>query len=466
MNFRFQNLGAIDNAKVQLAPLTIICGRNNTGKTYLTYAIHVLLSQWRRLIDWKISSEEMIALRKEGSISIDMNKRFVSDWDKIREKASKKWKESLFQALAAPKDRFQSTELSFEFVLDGRWETRSFKKDFRSQEGKPLFSVEKPKDSSVIELVALKGESTMDFPIYALEDFVTQALLEAVLDPFIPSVFTVSTERTGVIAFKEELNLTKNNIVTLLTKMEAGKETQLHPGKLFEAVYRQGYPLPVEDNIQFVNKFGSLENQVGPLFGQHPILGADFEKIAGGLYGTDKDGVTRFVPNGMTTKLQLSEASSAARSLIVFWYWLKTQASSGAMLLIDEPELNLHPENQRAFARLLAKLVNLGVKVLITTHSDTIVREFNTLIMLARPDVQAVRDKFTYSQDEHLKPDDVRLYVANGRGKTKKGHTKKSVQTTLECFEPDPKLGLAADIFDETIIEMGKVQDALRYGVI
>ena len=50
--------------------------------------------------------------------------------------------------------------------------------------------------------------------------------------------------------------------------------------------------------------------------------------------------------------------------------------------MADEPELNLHPANQRRIARLFARLVNLGVKVFITTHSDYIVKELNTLIML------------------------------------------------------------------------------------
>ena len=44
--------------------------------------------------------------------------------------------------------------------------------------------------------------------------------------------------------------------------------------------------------------------------------------------------------------------------------------------------MNLHPENQRKLARLLAMLVNAGIKVLITTHSDYIIREFNMLMML------------------------------------------------------------------------------------
>lgn len=50
--------------------------------------------------------------------------------------------------------------------------------------------------------------------------------------------------------------------------------------------------------------------------------------------------------------------------------------------MIDEPELNLHPSNQRVIARFLAKLVNSGIRVIVSTHSDYFVKEINSLIML------------------------------------------------------------------------------------
>ena len=53
------------------------------------------------------------------------------------------------------------------------------------------------------------------------------------------------------------------------------------------------------------------------------------------------------------------------------------------MIFIDEPELNLHPVNQRKIARILAKVANSGIKIIISTHSDYIVKEFNNLIMLS-----------------------------------------------------------------------------------
>ncbi len=467
MKFNFKNLGAIDGAQVELAPLTIICGRNNTGKTYVTYAIYALLSHWRQLLNWQVEASDMDALVREGAVTIDLQSKIVSRWAEIQQTTGERWQAFLPQALAAPAERFKKTDLSFQLDLDDTWVSREFKAEYRSEQGKVLFSAEKAGGETSIEVVAVKDGNNRDFPRFALDNFVGETLLDAVFQPYFPTVFMVSTERTGAVAFKEELNLTKNKLVSFLSKMETGKEA-IHPGKLFEAVYKRGYPLPVENNVQFVNRFASLEGVTGPLMIQYPKLANDFERIAGGKYETNKDGVTHFVPKGSTTKLQLSEASSAVRSLVVLWYWLKTQAASGEMLLVDEPELNLHPENQRAVARFLVKLVNLGVKVLITTHSDTLLRELNTLIMLTQnsPHMEATRHKYGYDSDDTLDPEKVRLYIANGHKKDVSGKKKRNSISTLECIYADKRLGLAAEIFDETIIEMAAIQDALRYGAI
>lgn len=468
MLFNFKNLGAIDEATVELAPLTVICGRNNTGKTYITYAIHALLSSWYELMSWKVSKEDMEKLKAVGAVTVDMSEQFSSHWGEIKAQVGENWMKYLPEAFAAPSVRFNNTKLSFDFELNEIWVKNEFKKEYRSNKGKVLFSSEKTKNSSIVEFVALRDEDSNDFPIFIMEDFVSQTLLEAVLSPYIPNVFMVSTERTGAVAFKDELNLTKNKIVQVLTKMESGKEKNLHPGKLLEAVYKRGYALPVENNVEFANRFNSMEGRTSAFIEANPELALDFQNIAGGRYETDKDGVTRFEPQGMKIKLALSEASSAARSLVLFWYWLKSQSTVGDMLLIDEPELNLHPDNQRAFARLLAKLVNLGIRVLITTHSDTIIREFNTLIMLSyeRQHTPEVRDRFGYGVSEKLLPEDIRLYVASGKTRTPSGRAKKNSISTLELIVPDTNLGLSAEIFDATIIEMGEMQDALRYGAI
>jgi predicted ATPase len=47
MKIKIKSLGALQQAEFELAMLTIICGGNNTDKTYATYAMFGFLTFWR-----------------------------------------------------------------------------------------------------------------------------------------------------------------------------------------------------------------------------------------------------------------------------------------------------------------------------------------------------------------------------------------------------------------------------------
>ncbi len=108
-----------------------------------------------------------------------------------------------------------------------------------------------------------------------------------------------------------------------------------------------------------------------------------FTEICGGLYILDKDsGGISFLPDGSKGHINLEATSSTVKSLILLKIFIFHTAKEGDMLIIDEPELNLHPSNQIKLAQLFAMLANIGIKIFCTTHSDYIVREFNNLIRI------------------------------------------------------------------------------------
>ena len=65
-------------------------------------------------------------------------------------------------------------------------------------------------------------------------------------------------------------------------------------------------------------------------------------------------------------------------------------------------------------ARLLARMVRAGLKVLVTTHSDYLVKEINNLIMLSHSfDKKAeVMGKLKYAEDDCIAPEQIRSYIA------------------------------------------------------
>ena len=128
---------------------------------------------------------------------------------------------------------------------------------------------------------------------------------------------------------------------------------------------------------------------------------------------------------------------------------LRHVAEKNQLLIIDEPESHLDTANQIRLARLLARAVHAGLKVLITTHSDYIVKEINNLLMLSKDfkDKPKVLKKHKYSAHDYLNPDSVRAYVAENNSLTR---------CTIDRF------GIDMPVFDTTIDAINRVSSELE----
>ena len=111
--------------------------------------------------------------------------------------------------------------------------------------------------------------------------------------------------------------------------------------------------------------------------------------------------------------IPLHRASSSARALMDFDFYLRHDAHKGQLLIVDEPESHLDVDNQVALARLIARITANGVRVLVTTHSDYFLKEINNLIMAAglAPSNQ-IRSELGYGGKAGVRPSRVRAYLA------------------------------------------------------
>ena len=225
---------------------------------------------------------------------------------------------------------------------------------------------------------------------------------------------------------------------------------------------------PVKINVDFIRRLEDIAKGESFLVKDHPQILNDFADIIGGDYVAESNDTIYFKPAGrLQPKLTMDESSSAVRSLLDIGFYLRHEAKPGQLLMVDEPELNLHPENQRRIARLFARLVNVGIKVFVTTHSDYIIKELNTLIMLNHdaPHLKRITKEYRYRDAELIKSDQVRVYMAqSGLIPLEKGQKRRSRGHTLSPANIDPRLGIEAPSFDETIDEMNAIQEEIVWG--
>ena len=101
-----------------------------------------------------------------------------------------------------------------------------------------------------------------------------------------------------------------------------------------------------------------------------------------------------------------------------YFYFAFGGRSQNTLLIIDEPESHIDPINQIKFARALVRWVKTGVKILISTHSDYIVKEINNLIMLSRSfdNKKQLLEDLNYSKEDEIQPAAIKAYYANEGG--------------------------------------------------
>jgi hypothetical protein len=224
--------------------------------------------------------------------------------------------------------------------------------------------------------------------------------------------YILTAERAAIQLFSRELSRRRTELVDDLLRLKDAARRQPDTGGdvVGEALEQRArrYPLAILHSVLLANdliahtesapEFVSLADQLDG-------------KILGGVVRVQEDGDVVFQPISSNASLNLHLSSSSVKSLAGLSFYLRYRAKKEQLLIIDEPELNLHPDNQRRVARVLARLARAGVKVLISTHSDYVIREINNLIMLSADRDGSLRQRHGYEEEETLSPAQVGAYL-------------------------------------------------------
>ena len=111
LTVKLKNIGILKQAKFSLGDLTVICGENNTGKTYAACALYGFLHSWHQFIRFPISDAQIQRALTE-QIKIELSEAT----DDMLTEACRKYTEQLYKIFAAPEGPFQNSE--FHLVTD------------------------------------------------------------------------------------------------------------------------------------------------------------------------------------------------------------------------------------------------------------------------------------------------------------------------------------------------------------
>lgn len=401
--FHIRHLGPIESANIEPKPLTLFCGPNSAGKTWAMYALYGFFKLPVPSLSILPGLDEVAeAIARTGTHTWDLRAWLNQYGKQILDFIHQGTAERLPEVFNAPPSIFSASRLDWQIEPAELLQNAIARElEYRMGAARQVhtgFHIHKPAGESNIQI-----HFADKFPNLKL--FLSGAILTHLLGGLeAGQAFLMPAERNGLHLFFRELRERRGAVVQSVLAAENRSDNNL-----------SCYAEPIADYIDRLNLLRMRHRAKG----RFHHLAERVRKLADCRYQIDDDGNIGFVhgyaamESGDEYPLDLHLASSAANSLFGLWFYLEFQAKPGDVLFIDGPELNLHPVNQRAVALVLARLVNDGIRVVCSTHSGYLVREFNSLMMLCRPDSKrdALTNEFGYEEEEILRPEQVGAYI-------------------------------------------------------
>jgi predicted ATPase len=455
MKIQIKELGAVKEATLDLDKrLTVFCGPNGTGKTYMAYVLYALTKLNNKSIGIRLDEEIIKKLVEDNTTKIGIDIDLI--WN-FRAKEVENIKENLWNLFAIPeaksKDFFAKTEIN---ILETKEEFRNKINQLTIDETIKFFDytfvLQKNSNESEIS-VGISASLIKDKEFYNFMEIVFLSRLYSILafNPITSStIFPV--ERNSIYTFSNELSIRRNDA---LEHIQAITNKDFN---LFDLVFKRTtrYPQPIRDGLEVAEDLGNIEQRNSVDY--YEYAEAIEQELLNGKVVINKDGNVEFISQkAPKVKLSFHQSSSIVKTLASLVIYLKYRAVKNDLVIIDEPELNLHPDNQVKLAKIIARLVNKGLRLVISTHSDYIIREFNNLIMASsdNEEVRLVAEEYGYREDEYLKIADVGAYMFNYK-------TEKAKQTEVKPIKIDQS-GFEVSTLDSTIEELNKRSDELFY---
>lgn len=424
MHFKLDNFKPIKSAEIKVNDLTLIFGDNNTGKTYLAYALYGLLSKWGNValgIEFLDKEQRQSFL---GNKQIKINKRDLNKEEILNSLAlayAKTMASEVFLSQSELSPKIQL--LNIDFVKN---------KKIKRQIGQDDWLYLTINEESIE--IQIDSEYEIDFRM------VNHLILKEIFS--VPNIFISVSERLGISLFQKDLDENTANIMERLKKNKDLDPFQI----LFDHTSR--YALPVKDNIDFMRAIERHQKSKSELTVD---LSTHIEHMFDGKLkhnGTE----IRFLNNKRKDNkmdIPLHLASASVRALSNLYFFLKHKAKKGDLIIIDEPESHLSLAKQRLLAKLIADCINNGLKILLTTHSDTLVLEINNLIMLSNEfdDKDSFMKKHKYQQAHIIDPEKVSAYIAKDGGVS---------ECTIDQY------GIEVESMDKAIDDLNTIRDGLE----
>ena len=460
-----KNFGPIKKAEIDVRPLTIFVGANSSGKSFSAILIHSLLNSFNKLgfnryeyirqksVNLFLENDgEVFKEFKEGLTQYLNSKPKVSDepfkfpTDKFEEILKGSFGQVLNELIEERlKDTFgndlnklnrlkmHSFEFSFNenafsnknglLVADNFYiDMNNVKDEGLSNEGSNICFFEIDDDFLNVYLNYVLWNNFFEGKIEFFSEIIFMMIVSSVMDIFNQTSYYIPA--AGDELFKDINTFISDDI-------EGNLEHSLVQKELLVNFLNMKKDMNQTPFYQLTEEF------------EQEILGGKIKFKKGEL----KEELV-FIDEENDMELELNLTSSSIRELMPIIIHLKYFLKKGDTLIIEEPENHIHPGNQLILVKYLVKAINIGLNVIITTHSDYIIEKFNNFIRLGK-----VKDEFfdngDYDASNILDYKHVSIY--NFKKENNYSYVAQSIAINDTGFDENSFYEVSADLYNESV---------------
>ena len=430
MKLIVKNFGPIRTAKVDVKPMTVFVGPSNTGKSYLAILIYSIIK----------------VLGGDGAIWENMHYKIRREMDKGEKSDLAKLQKS--QVTLTVKE-IEKRFLLWANIFSASWKEQFVycfgeegRKMMMNENGKISIVISDSKNQLILDLSSPDNSKLTDEKKSKLCALINKDLLRLIKDHFDeeePDERAI-LHRHIMQRYYAEI-LVKHFSISLLDK-EGGISAHTVPHYLpaIRGGIMQSHRTLVSALIERAPMAGLSKVSPIPLFNgvlsdfMQKLINMDvstnrgFQRRSGfyrkSLYNRDRKKQRRkineigkgiekkimggeinvqmsetrypdfrytFERDGGKHDLPLMSVSSMVSELAPVSLFARHHVNCDDLFIVEEPEAHLHPAAQVEISDMLVQLVDAGVHVLITTHSDTILEQIGNRILEA--DIRKAKEK-------------------------------------------------------------------------
>ena len=410
MKIIVSNLGPIRKAKFDFdKKLSVFCGPNSTGKTYLSYILYAFTRRRLYLPEDTLTDKQLKSFMDDRVLEIKM------DFNRMY-KVMKERFDNLSHDLPTifGVSQTEAAEMFPDFKVDMDLNKEGYKTyllnqafDFKVNLTQNIsVNVSKNAGDDVLVIKNTSKQLFVEDRDIVRGDLLTAIYYQIIISPVLNSHF-FPVERTSLYTYYKDILGARNQLIDKLH--QKGNED---PEALNQILRNSSqFPLVISHTLQGAVKMERRRKEKG-FYSQ---LAAEIEHdVLLGEVSVNNNGDMRFTSQKFpNTELPLQMSASMTKAIAGIVFYLRHTSAEGDMVFIDEPEVNCHPDVQILMTRVFARMINAGLRLVVSTHSDYIIREFNNLIMLKSVSgtKEETLNKWGYKKDMAINHEDVGAYL-------------------------------------------------------